>query len=177
MDEDPVADPKDLVGEQAHVDHAADAGHVHAGQVLVLIGELYDLSGDAKAHERSPLGAVLERFQGEFVATSHLHLQAAAGHAGNDALLVLAVLTAASATGLNWQQHQLGHGVLGNGAGGGDRERLLEGVRVDVVETAHPDLHPGHRPVTGARLHGVDDGAAQSELVHWSTSPGSGGSG
>ena len=64
------------------------------------------------------------------------------------------------------EQHELGGGVLGDRAHRGDRERLVERLGVHVVEPADLHPHPGHRPFARALLDGVDDRAAQSELVH-----------
>jgi hypothetical protein len=66
-------------------------------------------------------------------------------------------------------QDEFGSGVLSNRAQRSHGERLVERLGVHVVGPAdlHPD--PGHRAVTGPPLDGVDDRAAEPELVHYGT--------
>jgi hypothetical protein len=56
VDQHPVAraDAVVLVVEQADVDGAAHAGHVHPREVVRLVGDIEDLAGNGQAHVSDP---------------------------------------------------------------------------------------------------------------------------
>ena len=162
-----------LVLQQPDVDDAPDPAHVDTRQVLVLVEQLHDLTGDAEAHGRPPcyrpapdgarysMDSRISSSPPVISRSTLLHVDA-----GQRQLVALGDRAARRAAHGHGQEHQLGRGVLRDRALRRHRERLVERLRVDVVEPADPHAHPGHRTIAGPLLDGVDDRGAQPELVH-----------
>jgi hypothetical protein len=73
---------------------------------------------------------------------------------------------AIAATGPHREEDQLGGRPFGLSPHGGYGKGLFESTLVDVVQT--PDTHPdlGHRTLPGSPFDGIDNRAAQPQLVH-----------
>src|SRR5580704_12582770 len=92
--------------------------------------------------------SVLDRLEYQLIAPHELEIDRAARRTAHRHLLALPRGPAPSAVRHHREQDQLGLGVLDHRTHGGQGERLGEGVRMDVVETADPHPYLRHRSRT-----------------------------